>query len=124
MARPKTIGVQDVLQTLLPRSAVEQLATEAKVVQRRRKLDVVALFWTLVLGFGTGQHRTLSALRRAYARATGVHLVPSSFYGHFTPQLVRFLKSAVDRVLSQVAEPLRALRGPLAHFRDLVVTDS
>lgn len=124
MARPKTIGVQDVLQTLLPRRTVEQLATEAKVVQRRRKLDVLAFFWTLVLGFGTGEHRTLAALRRAYQRAADVQLVPSSFYDHFTPQLVRFLKAAAGLVLSQVAEPVRALRGPLAQFRDLVVTDS
>jgi putative transposase len=124
MARPKTIGVQDVLQTLLPRRTVDQFATDAKLVQRRRKIDALAFFWTLVLGFGTGEQRTLAALRRAYQLATGVQLVASSFYDHFTPALVRFLKAAAGFVLAQVAEPVRALRGPLAHFRDLVVTDS
>lgn len=124
MAHPQPIDIPHVLTTLLPPDEVRRLAEQAQVVQRRRKLDVLALFWTLVLGFGTGQQRTLAALRRAYQLATGVSLVASSFYDHFTPELVRFLKATAAQVLSKVAEPVRALRGPLVHFRDLVVTDS
>ena len=124
MARSQTIGVQHILQTLLPQDTVEQFAAEAKLVQRRRKLDVHAFFWTLVLGFGAGSQRTLSALRRAYELATGVSLAPSSFYDHFTDSLVRLFKTVAGFVLSQVAEPVRALQGPLGSFRDLVLTDS
>jgi len=77
-----------------------------------------------VLGFGTGQQRTVAQLRRAYELCTGTSLVPSSFYDHFTPALVRFLKSTFLSVLAQVAEPVRALGGLLSRFQDVVTTDS
>lgn len=48
----------------------------------------------------------------------------SSFYHHFTPALVRFLKTAVQWVLVQAAEPVRALGGLLSRFQDVVITDS
>jgi putative transposase len=124
MARPQRIDIPQVLTTLLPRSIIDQLADEAELVQRQRKFHVQAFFWTLVLGFGTGTHRTLAALRRAYQAATGQTIVPSAFYDHFTPALVRFLKAAALRTLLQVAEPIRPLGGKLSSFSDLVVTDS
>ncbi len=124
MARTKTIDIRAVVTRLLPTERLRELAAEAKVVQRRRKLDMVAFFWTLVLGFGTGQQRTLAQLRRAYELGTSVSLVPSSFYDHFTPALVQFLKTTVRAVMAQVAEPVRALGGLLARFEDVVATDS
>ena len=37
------------------------------LIRRHRKLEPQALFWTLVLGFGTGRSRSLlAALRRTY----------------------------------------------------------
>lgn len=65
MARTQTIDVRPILTRLLPNERLDELATAAAVVQRHRKLDVRAFFWTLVLGFGTGQQRTLAQLRRA-----------------------------------------------------------
>jgi IS4 transposase len=124
MARPKTIRIKKVLQDFLPRRRLERLAKEARLVQRRRKVSVYALFWTLVLGFGSGRHRTLAGLRRAFQVATGVTLVPSAFYDRFTPGLVRFLKLAVGDVLGKVAEPKHRLGGALASFRDLVIADA
>ena len=124
MARTQTIDVRSLLTRLLPDERLTELATAAAVVQRHRKLDVKALFWTLVLGFGTGQQRRLAQLRRTYELCTGISLVASSFYDHFTPALVRFLKAAVQSVLVQVAEPVRALGGLLSRFQDVVMTDS
>ncbi len=124
MARTQTIEVRPTLTRLLPPERLDEFAAVACLVQRRRKFDLVAFFWTLVLGFGTGTERTLAALRRAYELVTGMTLVPSSFYDHFTPALARFLKLTAAWVLSQVAEPVRALGGVLSSFQDLVVTDS
>lgn len=124
MARPHSIGIRDVLNRFLPQRRLTQLAAQAGVSRRRRKVRVHALFWTLVLGFGAGQERTLAGLRRAYERATRTTLVASAFYDRFTPQLVRFLRSVAVHLLGQVAEPTRALAGPLAAFRDVVAADS
>jgi putative transposase len=124
MARPQPIDIPQILTTLLPADESNRMAQEAQVVQRQRKFDVHAFFWTLVLGFGSGCHRTLTALRRAYELATGQSLVPSAFYDRFTPALVRFLMATALWALSRVAEPNRPLRGKLQAFSDLVLTDS
>lgn len=124
MARGQSIGIRHVLRSFLPQQLLARLAAEASVGQRRRKVRVHALFWTLVLGFGAGRERTLAGLRRAYERATRTTLVPSAFYDRFTPQLAHFLRVVAVHLLGRVAEPTRRLEGPLVAFRDVVATDA
>lgn len=124
MARPKSIGIRQVLRKLLPQRLIERVAAEEGLAKRRRKIKVHALVWTLVLGFGAGRERTIASLRRTYERATGCQLVPSAFYDRFTSALTRVLKKIAAILLAQVAEPVRQLGGPLAAFRDVVLTDS
>ena len=124
MARTKTIGVRDRVEALLPRRVVNRLAREAGLCQRERKVRPVDFFWSLVLGFSGGRGRTLAGLRRTYEEITRTRLAPSAFYDRFTPQLVRLLKAIVAVLLAKVAAPQRALLGPLAAFRDLILTDS
>src|SRR5262245_57794484 len=93
MARRKRIGMREVLTSLLPRRQLEKLAAQARLQKRQRKVRAYALFWTLVLGFGTGRDRTLAALRRAYKLAGVGRLTPSAFYARFTTALVRLLKT-------------------------------
>ena len=124
MARPKSTDLRRLLTSFVPSRQLTDLAAKAGVTQRRRKVSVVAFFWTLVLGFGSGRARTLAGLRRAYERATRTTLVPSAFYDRFTVSLVRFLKLIVGQLLVRVAEPARQLGGLLHGFRDLVLTDA
>jgi IS4 transposase len=124
MARQKTIRIKEVLTRIFPDETLKKTALAVGLTQRRRKVRVVPLFWTLVLGFGTGRERTLAALRRAYELTASTSLVPSAFYDRFTPALARFLRHLVGYALTQVSEPTRQLRGALASFRDLVVADS
>jgi putative transposase len=124
MARTSTIPIREVLCKMFPASRLRALARERGAVVRERKVDIVALFWTLVLGFGVGEHRTLAALRREYERTTGQRLEESSFYERFTPGLAKLLKAAVAEGLGAMMPPGRALRGPLAAFQDLVLADA
>jgi IS4 transposase len=124
MARTKTIGIRERLEALLPRRELARLAHESGLCRRERKVRPAALVWALVLGFAGGRGRTLAGLRRAYEETTRTRLVPSSFYDRFTPQLVRMLRAIVGVLLAKVAAPTRALAGPLAAFRDLVITDA
>jgi hypothetical protein len=48
------------------------------VVLRDRKVKALALFWTLVLGFGAGGERTLAGLRRHFEQASGVSTLSNS----------------------------------------------
>ncbi len=75
MARRQSIGIHRELAGLIPTRQLNFLARLSGLVQRRRKVDPMALFWTVVSGFGAGRERTLAGLRRAYQQSTGATLV-------------------------------------------------
>ena len=124
MARPKVIPVRRSLARLFPAAMLQRVARESGAVVRQRKVNIVHFFWTLVLGFGSGRHRTLAGLRRAYKKATGQELEESSFYKRFSPGLVRMLKRLLSSALDEMVGIGRELNGALSSFRDLVITDS
>lgn len=124
MARRKSIGIREILTSMLPSVELERLASESAMVRRRRKVEPGAMLWTLVLGFGTGRSRTLAGLRRMYQRATATTLVSSAFYDRFTPELVRFLRAVMGRLCQRMAEHEPARSGVLARFADVVVSDA
>ncbi|MBI5511549.1 MAG: IS4 family transposase [Deltaproteobacteria bacterium] len=112
------------MRKLFPAALVTSLARACGAVQRMRKVDPVELFWTVVLGFGVGRERTLAGLRRAYQKSTGQQIEESSFYDRFTPGFAAMLKRAVTMALDEALGVGRGLRGPLAAFRDVILTDS
>ena len=124
MARSDALPLRTTLRKLFPSTWITSTAREAGAVVRERKVDIVSFFWTLVLGFGVGRSRTLASLRRAYQKTTGQTIEESSFYDRFTEGLVGLLKRAVVQALGSTIGVGRALRGPLAAFRDVVLTDS
>lgn len=116
--------VEAVLSSTLPAERVQELSRECGFIKRQRKIDALAFVWTLVLGFGVGDTRELSGLRRFYEKHTGQTLVPSAFYDRFTASLVVFLKRLLGEVLSQMSGPQRALAGCLRSFEDVVMADA
>ena len=124
MARAKSIGIRETLTSFLPPTRLEALARESGMMRRRRKVDPMAMVWTLTLGFGAGGERSLAGLRRVYQRTTGVSVVPSTFYDRFTPGLVRLLRSIVGELCEGVAQHEPSHRGVLAKFADVVVADA
>src|SRR2546425_861955 len=83
MARTQSTAIEDELIRLLPSAELRRRAREIGLVQRLRKVDVVTLVWTLILGFGAARQRTLASLRRLYEVRSGRRLVPSAFYDRF-----------------------------------------
>lgn len=124
MPRDKTLPIRDLLRKMLPAAVITRLARETGAVQRRRKVDMTALIWTLVLGFAAGRRRSLALLRRQYERVAGHPIEESSFYDRFNPGLVKLLRRAAAYLMRPGAEVGRALRGPLAAFADVMITDS
>jgi IS4 transposase len=124
MARRKSTEIRGILHRLIPRARLKALASETGAVVRERKIGIVELVWTLVLGFATGNQRTLAGLRRAFEKATGTTVVPSAFYDRFTPKLVQLLKAVLGDVMDKTAGMGGALRGALAGFKDVLLTDS
>lgn len=124
MARRKSIAIRKQLTRLISFRQLHVLARRTGLVQRRRKVDPMALFWTLVLGFGGGRERTLAGLRRTYQKSTGTRLVPSAFYDRFTPSLAAFFHAVLHHLLGKLQASETKLRGVLKSFQDVILTDS
>lgn len=62
-------AVEASLCELFPTEFLRQKADETGLIQRDRKVDPVAFFWTLVLGFGIGTARKIADLHRGYVAA-------------------------------------------------------
>ena len=123
MAQSQSIEIRRVLSSVISPNQVEQTARESGFIVRARKVEPAAFFWTLVLGFGIGAHKSLSSLRRCYQLHTGTTLVPSAFYDRFTPALAQWLQRILLEVLENSAGPARALGGRLSSFIDLMAID-
>jgi hypothetical protein len=104
VARRQSIGIRQELTSLIPTRQLNFLARLSGLVRRRRKVEAMALFWTVVLGFGAGRARSLAGLRRAYQKSTGATLVPSAFYDRFTKSLAVFLRFVVEELLERLQE--------------------
>lgn len=124
MARRQSIGIRQELTSLIPTRQLNRLARLSGLVRRRRKIDPMELFWTVVLGFGAGREKSLAGMRRAYQKSTGATLVPSAFYDRFTKSLAVFFRLVVEELLERLQETEAKFGGLLQSFRDVVVTDS
>lgn len=124
MARRKSIGIRQQLTSLLSARRLHVLARKTGVLQRRRKVDPMALFWTIVLAFGAGRERSLAGMRRAYQQSTGTTLVPSAFYDRFTKPLVVLFRTVAGEMMERLQETEARFGGILASFRDVIATDS
>ena len=123
MAQSQAVPVRETLHKLFPAQFLIALAKSSAAVKRVRKVSIVDLFWTVVLGFGVGRERTIAGLRRAYEKTTGQTIEESSFYDRFTPGFAKMIKQAAVLALEQGVGESRALQGHLAGFRDVIVTD-
>jgi putative transposase len=123
MAHDHSNEIRRLLSSVISPSELERTAREEGFILRARKVDPVAFFWTLVLGFGAGSEKSLASLRRCYALHAGTTLVPSAFYDRFTPALAQWLQRILLEVLQKTAGPARALGGRLSTFIDLMAID-
>ncbi len=103
MARKRIVPIREELNKLIRPSRLQKLAVETRTLQRQRKIDIVALFWTVVLGFAIGRNRTMASLRRAYEISTGTVLVPSAFYDKFTARFTKFMKKVTAEILTSLS---------------------
>jgi hypothetical protein len=124
MATREDISLRRALTSVLPPTRIRQLARELGTVRRRRKVDIVALVYSLALGFSGGNQRSLAGLRRTYSKATGTTLAPSAFYDRFTTELARLLERLVHEALARKAKSSPRLRGVFARFSEVLATDS
>ena len=100
------------------------MAKEVGAVIRDRKIDVILLFWSLVLGFSASHTRGIASTRRTYEMASGTTVAPSSFYNRFSKVFVKFLRAALMKAVETTGKTMtRSLQGVWGHFRDILIAD-
>jgi IS4 transposase len=115
--------IRKALTSLISPQLIRRRAERLGVVKRQRKIDPVALVYTLVLAFDRGAVRSMASLRRAYIAATGTSVVPSTFYDRFTPLLAELMRQLVAVAFERLARTGTKLHGTLAHFAKVFIAD-
>jgi len=123
MTRSTKSHIRDALTSLFSPQFIRHHAAAVGAVRRRRKVDVVALVYTLILAFDRGAKRSLASLRRAYAAATGTTLAPSAFYDRFTPSLTKLMRRLTERALAKLAQSGTKRRRAFGVFAKLLIAD-
>jgi len=94
------------------------------LVDRQRKFDFVALFYTLVFGFAAGSDRSLQAFLERYVEMSDCGtLCYLSFHEWFTPAFVAQLREILDEAIENLDPDRNELRGRLHRFRDVIIAD-
>ena len=98
MQLPPDSVIEERLVKTFPNTRLRELARATGLIQREGgKLEADALFWSLALGFLSGNYRTLEQFRQEYIDTFGGSLRYSSFYDWFTPALCEFLREVLKR---------------------------
>jgi putative transposase len=124
MARVQSTTSRSVLNSVISNGLILSHAETFGVVRRRRKVDIVALVWSLVLGFQVGADRTIEGLRHAYQRAAGRGIVRSSFYKRLNTRLAKLLRKLALEAMDTLRDSAAAPRGYLSGFRELLAIDA
>ena len=95
------------------------------LVERERKFDIVALFYTLSLGFAAGSDQSLQAFLERYVEMADCdELSYSSFHEWFEPGFVALLREILDDSIENLDTGRKDLNGRLERFRDVLIADS
>ena len=115
----------EILAKVLPDWLIESLADDLDVVERNRKVDIVLLVWSLILGFPAGARRTLASLRRRFQQVSAESIARSSLHDRLTPGLAALLRRLVDWCLEMRTEHARSdIAERMEGFRSLLAVDS
>ena len=125
MYRPPESIIEFRLSRAFPAERSRQLARTSGLVERRRKLDAVALFWALTLGFAVND-RSIEALRQSYLRCVGgeLTLIYASFHGWFGASLTAFLREVLAHAFDDISQSNPRFDGRLARFHDVLIPDT
>ena len=124
MARFQNTTLRSTLKSVLPDSLIRDRAEEFGVVRRKRKVDIVALVWALILGFQVGADRSIEGLRHAYLKIAGGDIVRSSFHDRLTAHLARLLRKLALEAMEALGHSSAAPKGYLTGFRELLAFDA
>jgi len=122
---PPDSVVVDRIQRAFPSDELRERARATNLVERERKFDIVALFYTLSPGFAAGSDRSLQAFLERYVETADCdELSYAAFHDWFEPGFVALLREILDDAIENLDPGRNDLRGRLEHFRDVLIVDA
>ena len=113
------------IQRAFPSDELRERARVTNLIQRERKLDIVALFYTLSLGFAAGSDRSIQAFLERYVEMADCdELSYATFHGWFKPGFVALLREILDDAIENLDTGQTELTGRLERFRDVLIVDA
>ncbi len=121
---PDSVVVQRI-QRAFASDELRERARATNLAQRERKFDVVALFYTLSLGFAAGSDRSIQAFLERYVEMADCdELSYPSFHGWFEPGFVALLREILDDAIENLDTGRTDLSGRLERIRDVLIVDA
>ncbi|MDL0137868.1 IS4-like element ISH5 family transposase, partial [Halobacterium salinarum] len=115
----------DRIQRAFPSDELRERARATNLVERERKFDIVALFYTLSFGFAAGSDRSLQAFLERYVEMADCDdLSYAAFHDWFEPGFVALLREILDDAIENLDTGRADLSGRLERFRDVLIADA
>jgi IS4 transposase len=122
---PPDSVIVDRIQRAFPSDELRERARATNLVERERKFDIVALFYTLTFGFAAGSDRSLQAFLERYVEMADCdELSYASFHDWFEPGFVALLREILDDAIENLDTGRADLNGRLERFRDVLIADA
>ena len=122
---PPDSVVVDRIQRAFPSDELRERARATNLVERQRKFDIVALFYTLSFGFAAGSDRSLQAFLERYVEMADCdELSYAAFHDWFEPGFVALLREILDDAIENLDTGRTDLNGRLERFRDVLIADA
>jgi Transposase DDE domain len=110
--------------TVLDLLSIETLASEYRVVQRDRQLDIVSLVVALILAGGTHEGGRQYDVLRTYIENGAPSITRGAFYSWFHAPLERLMNELLRRAIEVGQQQEKILPGILAGVTDWRIVDS
>jgi lipoprotein NlpI len=91
------------IQRVFASDELSERARATSLVERERKFDIVALFYTLSFGFAAGADRSLQAFLERYLEIADCdELSYEAFHDWFEPDFVALLREILDDAIENL----------------------
>ena len=111
---PPDSVIVDRIQRAFPSDELRERARATSLVERERKFDVVALFYTLSFGFAAGSDRSIQAFLERYVEMAECDTLSyPAFYEWFDPAFVALLREILDDPIENLDTGREDLNGRL-----------
>jgi len=116
--------LRETFHDFVARERIEELSDELGVIERCRKLDLVALVWALVFSAGGDDSGRQADAFSAYLLEADDEVVRGSYYAWFTVEFAMLMAVLTREAMAKVWSCPPYLTGALTGVNDWILVDS